>query len=302
MSIALCAMTLAMALLAGVLVPPAALLFLTTSYVRALTTACDAWWMHRRFGTMFLRFMYAQLPWLIDKKMMHLDGKKKAIELAAERPPHGAVAFVGSSTFTYWRHLERDMEAAGVSVPCFNAAFGGSWTKHVLAYAAELCTNWRPRAVVYYCGTNDLNCGASEPGLSEVDSAVKGFIDFHRTLHEALPGTPVVYAAPTVTPFVAARGAELVAKFDEVKSGIRRYAAHACRERPDSLIVVDSIAAPARSHFGRLLNKTDAAVRAARSSIAIDSPNAFEVWIKRRPETPERNRSRSSSFCCFMRR
>jgi len=233
-------MTLAMAFLAGVLVPPAALLFLTASYVRALNTACDAWWMHRRIGTMFLRFMYAQLPWLIDKKMMHLDGKKKAIELAAERPPHGAVAFVGSSTFTYWRHLERDMEAAGVSVPCFNAAFGGSWTKHVLAYAAELCTNWRPRAVVYYCGTNDLNCGASEPGLSEVDSAVKGFIDFHRTLHEALPGTPVVYAAPTVTPFVAARGAELVAKFDEVKSGIRRYAAHACRERPDSLIVVDS--------------------------------------------------------------
>ena len=57
-------------------------------------------------------------------KRMRAEAQERALELAGSPPAPGGVAFVGSSTFTFWRHLQRDFAPR----PVFNAAFGGSQT------------------------------------------------------------------------------------------------------------------------------------------------------------------------------
>ena len=59
--------------------------------------------------------------------------------------PPGAVAFIGSSTFTYWRNLYEDM--AGLSV--YNAAFGGSRTHMLFDYMEDHVFKYNPSIVVY---------------------------------------------------------------------------------------------------------------------------------------------------------
>lgn len=226
------------AIIAVFLTSPLALLgYLLATYKRALEQASDAWWMRAGFGTIFLRFAFTWLAPSLGDNSQVKEGRAKAIAIAARPPPPSAVIFVGSSTFTFWRHLQRDMAATGVSAPCYNAAFGGSWTKHVTSQAHALCFAWKPRVVVYFCGTNDLNIGLS-PSM-----VARGFIDFHRALVVALPSTPVVYVAPTVTPFVQARGEAVVASFEETTHLVSAYAEEACRQRAGSVTVVDPRAA-----------------------------------------------------------
>ena len=197
--------------------PIFAFIYCLNSYRRALAGAYDTWWMRLGFGQAFLHFSLTRLPRSGIDKAMHAEGRAKCLALAAAPPPTGAIAFVGSSTFTYWRHLEKDMAAEGIShPPCFNAAFGGSWTKHCLQFADALCLDYKPRAVVYTCGSNDINTGQSP------SSAAQGFVDFHRALLAALPGTPLVYVPPTVTPYVAWRGE--AARCAELSQLVKSYA------------------------------------------------------------------------------
>lgn len=123
-------------------------------------------------------------------------GRAKAEQLASAQPPlaPGAVAFVGSSTFTYWRRLAEDFEGHRV----YNAAFGGSGTAEQLdeELFERLVARHAPSCVVYFCGTNDLARGRS------ADFAVEGFVLFYRRLRARLPaGTRVVYVAVGLTPF-----------------------------------------------------------------------------------------------------
>ena len=74
------------------------------------------------------------------------------------------VAFVGSSVFREWREIrdfERDWRALTRrrDVRVMNRAFGGSETRDLLTHANDL-TRRETRAVVYYCGSNDVSNGA----------------------------------------------------------------------------------------------------------------------------------------------
>mmetsp|Transcript_4239 Transcript_4239/g.4967 ORF Transcript_4239/g.4967 Transcript_4239/m.4967 type:complete len:177 (+) Transcript_4239:121-651(+) len=88
----------------------------------------------------------------INKRMIG-EAKEKSRMLDKLNMDPGGVCFTGSSTFTFWINLERDMKpVSGV----YNAAFGGACTQHVLAVAEDLVINRKPSVIVYYCGTNDL--------------------------------------------------------------------------------------------------------------------------------------------------
>eukprot|EP00656_Telonema_subtile_P008882 TRINITY_DN14152_c0_g1_i3.p2 TRINITY_DN14152_c0_g1~~TRINITY_DN14152_c0_g1_i3.p2 ORF type:complete len:167 (+),score=56.99 TRINITY_DN14152_c0_g1_i3:97-597(+) len=106
------------------------------------------------------------------------------------------------------RDRSKDM-AEHIDTPVFNAAFGGSCTHHVLPLAEQLCLKWKPAAVVWFCGTNDLQTGCTPK------HAADNFGEFVALLPK---GTPVVYLAATITPFVTEeRGEQMVAKFKELK-------------------------------------------------------------------------------------
>jgi lysophospholipase L1-like esterase len=74
--------------------------------------------------------------------------------------------FVGSSSIRFWKTLAADMAPA----PALNRGFGGSTIADVDAYFDQVVTPYRPRAIVFYAGENDLNAGAA-PGAVTADFA-----------------------------------------------------------------------------------------------------------------------------------
>ncbi|RPE81444.1 SGNH/GDSL hydrolase family protein [Vulcaniibacterium tengchongense] len=71
----------------------------------------------------------------------------------AERPPApGGVLFVGSSSIRMWPSLATDFPG----VAALNRGFGGSRVRDATYYAERIVAPYRPRAIVFYAGDNDL--------------------------------------------------------------------------------------------------------------------------------------------------
>lgn len=98
-------------------------------------------------------------------------------------PPQQAILFIGSSIFRLWSDLESQM----APLPVFNRAFGGSRTWEVLAAVDQLVLPHKPRVVVYYCGSNDVNAGES---AADILDRTRAFI---ARVHAALPSTQIIY-------------------------------------------------------------------------------------------------------------
>lgn len=73
-------------------------------------------------------------------------------------PPGQAVVFVGSSSIRFWKTLHADMEP----IPVVQHGFGGAKLNDVVHYADRLVTNYKPRAVIVFAGTNDITPRASK--------------------------------------------------------------------------------------------------------------------------------------------
>ena len=100
-------------------------------------------------------------------------------------PPKKAILFIGSSIFRQWAHLKEQM----APLPVFNRAFGGSRTEEVLEQMDKLVLPYEPRIIVYYCGSNDVNAGASAPDI------FLHFKQFCDRLTGRLPNTQVFYVS-----------------------------------------------------------------------------------------------------------
>ena len=108
------------------------------------------------------------------------------------RPPApGGIVFAGSSSFTLWDTLERDM----APLPVANRGFGGALMSDVVRYAERIVLPYRPRAVVLFAGTNDI----AEPRPATAQHVADGFRAFTDNVHEALPQAPVFYVGITPT-------------------------------------------------------------------------------------------------------
>jgi hypothetical protein len=105
-------------------------------------------------------------------------------------PPKEAILFIGSSIFRQWTNVKEHM----APLPVFNRAFGGSRTWEVLHYMDQVVLPHRPRIIVYYTGSNDVNAG--EPA-SAIVSRTKAFVS---RAHDALPDTRIYYVAINRSP------------------------------------------------------------------------------------------------------
>jgi hypothetical protein len=105
-------------------------------------------------------------------------------------PPQGAILFIGSSIFREWADLEQQM----APLPVFNRAFGGSRTFEVLHYADRIVLPYKPRIIVYYCGSNDVGSGAS---AAEVAANFKAFVD---KVAARLPDTRIFFVSINKAP------------------------------------------------------------------------------------------------------
>lgn len=111
--------------------------------------------------------------------------QQEVARLAARPARPGGVVFVGSSIFREWKTVPADMRP----LPAVNLAFGGSRTWEVLYYADRLVLPWRPRIIVYYCGSNDINAGQDAPGIA------RRFRLFVEHVHAQLPDTRIFFTS-----------------------------------------------------------------------------------------------------------
>lgn len=102
---------------------------------------------------------------------------------AAQTPLACPYLFVGSSSIRFWRGLETDM----APYPVINRGFGGSRIADVDFYFDRVVTPYRPRAIFFYAGENDLWAGES------ADEVVADFQRFLDLKTEKLGDTPVYF-------------------------------------------------------------------------------------------------------------
>ena len=105
-------------------------------------------------------------------------------------PPKEAILFIGSSIFRQWTNVKEHM----APLPVFNRAFGGSRTWEVLHYMDQIVLPYRPRIIVYYTGSNDVNAG--EPAAA-ITGRIKAFM---AKAHGALPDTRIYFVAINRSP------------------------------------------------------------------------------------------------------
>ena len=125
-------------------------------------------------------------------------------------PPKDGVLFIGSSIFRQWTTVAEDM----APLPAFNRAFGGSRTWEVNAHMDRIVLPYKPRIIVYYCGSNDVNAYES------ADAIFARFRQFQIRVARALPDTRVFFFAIHRSPEKRDRW-DVV---DEANAKIKQYA------------------------------------------------------------------------------
>lgn len=91
--------------------------------------------------------------------------------------------FVGSSSIRFWKTLKDDM----APYPVINRGFGGSTVADVNHFFDQVVRPYRPRAIVFYAGENDLAAGKT-PAEAAAD-----FTRFLELKAAALGATPVYF-------------------------------------------------------------------------------------------------------------
>jgi hypothetical protein len=107
------------------------------------------------------------------------------VEADRVAPPAACqVLFVGSSSIVKWKDtLAADM----APMPVINRGFGGSHIQYVNLWFDQIVAPYRPRAIVFYAGENDIDAGKS------VDRVVADFDEFMARKTQALGSTPVYF-------------------------------------------------------------------------------------------------------------
>lgn len=108
-----------------------------------------------------------------------------------ENPPKpGCVVFIGSSTILRWKTLNEDFP--GVDV--INRGFGGSEVIDAAHFADRIVTPYKPAAVFFRSGGNDIHAHKS---AEQVLEHYKQFVD---TVHAASPATKIFWIGLSPAP------------------------------------------------------------------------------------------------------
>tara|TARA_B100000900_G_C20585038_1_gene719177 strand:- start:1031 stop:1834 length:804 start_codon:yes stop_codon:yes gene_type:complete len=115
-----------------------------------------------------------------------LDGFDEDIENFVKQdkispPPKDEFLFIGSSSIRLWSTLQTDMFPLKV----INRGFGGAHTKHINRHIDKIVFPYEPKAIIFFCGTNDIN------GWNTPEDVFSEFKIFYNSVQEKLPNTLV---------------------------------------------------------------------------------------------------------------
>ncbi len=160
--------------------------------------------MDRRAGPIVFRHRLARVVWIAVASLALLSARaapetapdsrlERALASEIDRfveadraapPAICQVLFVGSSSIVKWKEtLAADM----APLPVINRGFGSSHIEYVDRWFGEIVAPYRPRAIVFYAGENDLDAGKS------VERVVADFDEFMDLKRKALGDTPVYF-------------------------------------------------------------------------------------------------------------
>ena len=98
-------------------------------------------------------------------------------------PPKDAVLFVGSSTIRLWKTLAEDFAPHAV----INRGFGGSEMIDSAYFADRIVIPYRPRMIVVFAGSNDINAGKTP------EQVLADYHAFVEKVRAALPDVRIAY-------------------------------------------------------------------------------------------------------------
>ena len=130
----------------------------------------------------------------VDRWTLYEPAFKAFAEADEKSPPKpGGILFVGSSIFRQWVNVADHMSP----LPVLNRAFGGSRTGDLAARFAQLVPRYRPKVVVYYCGSNDLKAGDAPENPAAIFARFRDFADKTEAFD---PAIRLVYVASFRSP------------------------------------------------------------------------------------------------------
>jgi lysophospholipase L1-like esterase len=119
-------------------------------------------------------------PWEPDYAIDRSESAIVAFEKkdAEKMPPSGGIVFTGSSSFTNWTNVGKDL----ATLPVINRGFGGSTLPEVIHYADRTIFKYNPKTIVIYC-ENDM-FGGKDKTPEQVRDA---YVALTKLIHEKEP-------------------------------------------------------------------------------------------------------------------
>jgi lysophospholipase L1-like esterase len=102
--------------------------------------------------------------------------------------PGDVIVFTGSSSIRYWSTLAADMSP----LPILNRGFGGSQIDDVTYYAERAVLRYKPKAIVFYAGENDM-VGVLWSTKKTPEQVRDAFRAFCEKIFARQPGTPIYF-------------------------------------------------------------------------------------------------------------
>ncbi len=127
----------------------------------------------------------------------------------AASPRQGQILFLGSSSIRLW-----DLARHFPDLDLLNRGFGGSEISDSIYFFDRVVLPYRPRAIVFYAGDNDI-AGGKEPARVATD-----FRQFAEKAHAALPLSRILYLAIKPSPIRW----HLADSIRQANDAIRRFA------------------------------------------------------------------------------
>jgi lysophospholipase L1-like esterase len=123
-----------------------------------------------------------QAKWEKDIQAFELWDRKNSF-------PADAVLFVGSSSIRMW-----ETRQCFPDLPVINRGFGGSQISEITPLVPRVVFPYRPRAIVFYAGDNDIAAGKSPQAIAD------DYRDFVRRVREKLADTPIYFLSIKPSP------------------------------------------------------------------------------------------------------
>lgn len=129
-------------------------------------------------------------------------------------PQKGSILFVGSSSFTNWKDVQKDFPTYKI----INRGFGGSSLTDLIRYAPTVIYPYQPKQVVIYCGENDFVSSTN----ANADTVFMRFSQLFGMIRRELPKAHILFVSIKPSPSRAKYMPEMVKANALIKSFLKK--------------------------------------------------------------------------------